>query len=326
MTIPMQVLVIGGTGTLGRQIAKTAIDAGHQVRCMVRTPRKASFLQEWGCEMVQGDLLEPESLKYALEGIDAVIDSATSRPDDPKSVYETDWDGKLNLYRACDQLGVKRVVFMSLFAAEQNRNVPLMDIKYCTESLLADSSLDYTILQGVAFMQGLVSQYAIPVLESQNVWVSATPADIAYMNTQDVAKFAVAALVRSETIRKSFPVVGPKAWKAQEVVGLCEKICGKSKPSKILEVSPFLIGTGKALVSFFEDSLNVLDRLAFSEVTGGGATLNAPMQETYEAFGLDPSETSTLEEYLREYYSMILKRMRELDVDVDKEEKKRVPF
>ena len=72
--------------------------------------------------------------------------------------------------------------------------------------------------------------------------------------------------------------------------------------------------------------LNVLDRLAFSEVTGGGATLNAPMQETYEAFGLDPSETSTLEEYLREYYSMILKRMRELDVDVDKEEKKRVPF
>ena len=318
--------MIGGTGTLGRQIAKTAIDAGHQVRCMVRTPRKAAFLQEWGCEIVQGDLLDIETLDYALQGIDSLIDSATSRPEDPKSVYETDWEGKLNLYRACDRLGVKRVVFLSLFAAEQHRNVPLMDIKYCTEQLLADSSLDYTILQGVAFMQGLISQYAIPVLESQNVWISATPAEIAYMNTQDMARFAVAALGRPQTIRKSFPVVGPRAWKAQEVVELCEKTCGKSKPSKVLEVSPFLIETGKALVSFFEESLNVLDRLSFSEVTGGGAILDSPMEESYEAFGLDPAETSTLDSYLREYYAIIMKRMSELDIDVDKEEKKRVPF
>ena len=96
----MQVLVVGGTGTLGRQIARRAIDAGHQVRCVVRTPRKAAFLQEWGCELTRGDLLEPDSLDYALEGVDAVIDAATSRPSDPRSVYVTDWDGKLNLIRA----------------------------------------------------------------------------------------------------------------------------------------------------------------------------------------------------------------------------------
>ena len=76
-------------------------------------------MQEWGCEMVQGDLLEPETLEYALQGINAVIDAATSRPEDPKSVYETDWEGKLNLYRTCDRLGIKRVVFMSLLAAER---------------------------------------------------------------------------------------------------------------------------------------------------------------------------------------------------------------
>ena len=75
----MQVLVVGGTGTLGRQIARRALDQGHEVRCMVRTPRNAPFLTEWGCELTRGDLLKPASLDYALEGVDAVIDPAETR-------------------------------------------------------------------------------------------------------------------------------------------------------------------------------------------------------------------------------------------------------
>ena len=177
----MQVLVVGGTGTLGRQIARRALDQGHDVRCMVRTPRKASFLQEWGVELTRGDLLEPASLDYALDGVDAVIDAATSRPDDPRSIYETDWDGKLNLLRACERAGVKRFVFLSLLDADKHRDVPLMDIKYCTEKLLRESELDYTVLQGAAFMQGVISQFAIPVLESQTVWVSGSPVSYTHL-------------------------------------------------------------------------------------------------------------------------------------------------
>tara|TARA_Y100001968_G_C19431354_1_gene757216 strand:+ start:877 stop:1845 length:969 start_codon:yes stop_codon:yes gene_type:complete len=322
----MQVLVVGGTGTLGRQIAKTAIDAGHQVRCIVRTPRKASFLQEWGCEITQGNLLDPESINYSLEGIDAVIDAATSRPEDPKSVYETDWGGKLNLYNCCDQNKVKRVIFLSLLSAEKHRNVPLMDVKYCTEQLLIDSDLDFTILQGVAFMQGLIGQFAIPVLENQTVWVNDNSAKIAYMNTQDIARFAVAALKSPETIRKSFPIVGPKGWEAKEVIKLCEKIASKTKPAKVLTVSKFLIEFSQKILSFFESSLTIADRLAFSEIINSGEVLDSPMEETYNAFGLDPSKTTTLEEYLKEYFSIILKRMSELEIDVNKEEKRRVPF
>ncbi|KZR69613.1 MULTISPECIES: NmrA family NAD(P)-binding protein [Prochlorococcus] len=320
----MQVLVVGGTGTLGRQIARRAIDAGHQVRCMVRKPRKGAFLQEWGCELTCGDLLDPETIDYALDGIDAVIDAATSRPDDSASVYTTDWDGKLNLLRACEKAGVKRYVFLSLLAAEKHPNVPLMDIKFCTERLLADSSFDYTILQGVAFMQGLIGQIAIPVLENQTVWVSETPTAVAYMNTQDVARFAVAALERPETIRRSFPVVGPKAWTSEEIVQFCEK--SSSKTAKVIRVSPFLIGLSQRVVSFFEQSVNMAERLAFAEVTGGGIALDAPMDDTYSCFGLDPSETTPLESYISEYYDTILKRLREMEADLDEESRKKLPF
>ena len=320
----MQVLVVGATGTLGRQIARQALDAGHQVRCMVRTPRKASFLQEWGCELTRGDLLEPASLDYALEGVDAVIDAATSRPDDPRSVYQTDWDGKLNLFRACETAGVKRFIFMSLLAAEKHRQVPLMEIKYCSEKLLQSSELDYTILQGAAFMQGVIGQFAIPVLESQTVWVSGSPSAISYMNTQDVARFAVAALTRPETVRRSFPVVGPKAWNTGEVVQLCELYSDKT--ARVFRVPPALMQAMQGVCNFFEPAVNVAERLAFAEVTGGSTGLTAPMEESYSAFDLEESETTTLESYIREYYDTILKRLRDMEADLDKDAKKKLPF
>ena len=320
----MQVLVIGGTGTLGRQIARRALDAGHQVRCMVRSPRKAAFLQEWGCELTRGDLLEPASLDYALEGQEVVIDAATTRPTDEASIYDIDWQGKLNLLNACEKAAVKRFIFVSLLDAEKHRNVPLMDIKYCTEQLLMSSGFDYTILRCVAFMQGVIGQFAIPVLESQTVWVSGTPTPIAYMNTQDVARFAVAALERPEPSRQALPVVGPRAWTTSEVTQLCEKFSGRT--ARIFRVRPVLIGLMRAVANFFEAGLNVADRLAFDVVTGGGVTLSAPMEESYAAFGLDPGETTGLEPYLQEYYSTILRRLREMEADLDKDAKKKLPF
>ena len=320
----MQVLVVGGTGTLGRQIARRALDAGHQVRCVVRSPRKAAFLQEWGCELTRGDLLEPESLDYALEGQEAVIDAATARATDPGSAYQIDWDGKQNLFAACQKAGVKRLVFHSLLDADSYPEVPLMHIKACTEQWLQASDFDYTILQGVAFMQGLISQFAIPVLESQTVWVSGSPTPIAYMNTQDVARFAVAALDHPSTSRQVFPVVGPRAWTTSEITQLCERSTGKD--ARVFRVPPVLIQAMRGVTSFFEASLNVAERLSFDAVTGGGKSLDAPMEASYAAFGLDPAETTGLEAYLKEYYDTILKRLREMEADLDKDAKKKLPF
>ena len=201
----MKILLVGATGTLGRQIAKQAIEEGHEVRCFVRNPRKASFLQEWGCELTKGNLLNTSDIEYALQDIEAVIDAATSRPDDPRSIYEIDWDGKLNLFNACESLNVKRVIFLSILLTEKFRNVPLMDIKHCTEKLLEKSELEYTIFKCAAFMQGVIGQFAIPILDSQAVWMSGTPTKIAYMNTQDMAKVIVAAINNPKTHRTSLP-------------------------------------------------------------------------------------------------------------------------
>ena len=320
----MKILLVGATGTLGRQIAKQAIEEGHEVRCFVRNPRKASFLQEWGCELTKGNLLNSGDIDYALQDIEVVIDSATGRPEDSKSIYETDWDGKLNLFNACDSKKIKRVIFLSILLTEKFRNVPLMDVKYCTEKLLEKSNFDYTIFKCAAFMQGVISQFAIPVLDSQAVWMSGTPTKVAYMNTQDMAKIVVSSINKPKSYKLSLPLVGPRAWDSDEVISLCEKY--SNKKAKIFRVSPFLIKTTQNVVSFFQDALNVSERLAFAEVTSSGVPLDDDMSNTYELLELKKEDSTSLESYIKEYYQQILKRLKEMEADLNIEEKKRLPF
>ena len=320
----MKILLVGATGTLGRQIAKEAIEEGHEVRCFVRNPRKASFLQEWGCELTKGNLLISEDIDYALQDIDVVIDSATGRPEDSKSIYETDWDGKLNLFNACESKKIKRVIFLSILLTEKFRNVPLMDVKYCTEKLLEKSNFDYTIFKCAAFMQGVISQFAIPVLDSQAVWMSGTPTKIAYMNTQDMANIIVSSINNPRSYKLSLPLVGPKAWDSDEVISLCEKF--SNKKAKIFRVSPFLIKVTQSVVSFFQDALNVSERLAFAEVTSTGIPLDCDMSSTYDVLDIKKEDITSLENYIKEYYQQILKRLKEMEADLNIEEKKRLPF
>ena len=321
----MNLLVVGATGTLGRQVVRRAIDEGHQVRCLVRSLRKAAFLKEWGAELVQGDLTAPETLKPALEGVTAVIDAATSRATDSLTIKQVDWDGKVSLIQSAMAAGVERFVFFSILDAQNFPNVPLMEIKRCTELFLAESGLKYTILKPCGFLQGLIGQYAIPILDKQAVWITGESSPIAYMDTQDVAKFAVRALEVPETVNKSFPVVGTRAWGAYEIIRLCERLSGKE--AKIARLPLNLLRVVRQILRFFQWGWNVSDRLAFTEVLANGKPLDAPMDEVYEVMGLNPKETTTLEAYLQDYFSRIMKKLKEIEFEKEKaKKKKKTPF
>ncbi|MCT7948817.1 SDR family oxidoreductase [Ancylothrix sp. C2] len=323
----MSLLVVGATGTLGRQIARRALDEGHQVRCLVRSPKRAAFLKEWGCELVRGDICKPETLPPALEGITAIIDAATARATDSLSIKEVDWDGKVALIQAAKAAGVERYVFISILDAEKYPHVPLMEIKRCTEQYLQDAGMNYTILRTCGFMQGLIGQYAIPILENQVVWVTGETAALAYMDTLDVAKFALKALSVPETEKKTFPVVGTRAWDGDEIIRICERLSGQQ--AKVTRMPLGVLRAFRGLTRFFQWTWNIADRLAFAEVIATGKPLTASMDEVYPVFQIDPKEITTLESYLQEYYSRILKKLKELDYGqskLKKQSKRKIPF
>ncbi|MEM8778480.1 MAG: SDR family oxidoreductase [Cyanobacteria bacterium P01_G01_bin.49] len=321
----MKLLIVGATGTLGRQIARNALDEGHQVRCLVRSARKAAFLKEWGAELMMGDICQPQTLTPALEGMEAIIDAAAARPTDTLSMKQIDWEGKVNLIQAAQKTGIDRYIFFSILDAEKYPEVPLMDIKHCTEIFLKESGLNYTIFRPCGFMQGLIGQYAVPMLDNQAVWITGESSPVAYMDTQDVARLTIRALGVSETQRQTYPMVGTKAWTAEEIIQLCERL--SDKQVKIARVPLGLLRFLRSFTRFFQWTYNISDRLAFAEVLASGKPLNASMDDVYQTLGLDPQETTTLESYLQEYFSRILKKLKEIDYEKSKsKKKKKTPF
>ena len=314
----MTLLVVGATGTLGRQVALHALEKGYKVRCLVRSYKRAAFLKEKGAELVPGDLCEPETLLPALEGVTAVIDAATARHTE-SSIKDVDWEGQVALIQAAKAAGVERFIFFSILNAEKFPHVPLMEIKRCTELFLAESGLNYTILRPCGFMQNLIGEYAIPVLEKQAVYVTSKSAPVAYMDTQDIAKFAIRALEVPETEKQVFPVVGTRTWSEDEIIRLCERLSGQD--AKVTRLPLNFLRTVRQLARFFQWGWNLADRMAYAEVVATGEPMNAPMAEVYRVFGLNPEETTTLEAYMQEYFSRIMRRLKEIDYERNKGKK-----
>ncbi|MGO4527958.1 NAD(P)-dependent oxidoreductase [Paenibacillus sp. 2TAF8] len=68
----MHILVLGATGRVGSHIVKYALQDGHQVTALVRTPDKIDT-QHDRLTIIEGNVLEPKDLLHAMQGVDGVI-------------------------------------------------------------------------------------------------------------------------------------------------------------------------------------------------------------------------------------------------------------
>ena len=309
----MSLLVIGGTGTLGRQIVLQALTKGYKVRCLVRNFRKANFLKEWGVELVYGDLTKPETIPPCLKGITAIIDASTSRPDELNSLKEVDWQGKLFLIEAAKVANIKRFIFFSAQNVEQLQRIPLMKLKYKVECKLKESNIPYTIFRLTGFYQGLIEQYAIPVLEELPIWVTNENTQVSYMDTQDIAKFCLRTLQLSDTENKTFFLSGLKGWISSEIIELCEQLAGQK--ANVRQIPSFLLKMISNFFGYFEWGQNISDRLAFVEISNIENNFSKSTFELYTLFKMDPNEIIQLDDYFLEYFIRLLKRLRDINFE-----------
>lgn len=122
----MTTLVTGASGFVGSAVLRELLDAGHEVRALLRSTSDRANLEGLPVEVVAGDLLDPASLERAVTGCEALFHVAadyrlwTPRPEE---IYETNVTGTRNIMAAAANAGVSRVVYTSSVATlGTNRN------------------------------------------------------------------------------------------------------------------------------------------------------------------------------------------------------------
>lgn len=103
-------LVTGATGFLGRHVIRQLVEAGHEVRALVRGET------DLACESVRGDVLDRASLEAACTGVQGVFHCAgkvSRKPEDAEALYKIHVEGTKNVVAACLAASVRRLVVAS---------------------------------------------------------------------------------------------------------------------------------------------------------------------------------------------------------------------
>jgi uncharacterized protein YbjT (DUF2867 family) len=133
-----EVLVTGGTGSLGHRVVDGLREADSEVRALSRSGRPGT---------VPGDLLSGAGLEQALDGVDAVVHCASS----PRKTRQTDVEGTERLLRAATRMGVSHIVFISIVGVDRNPYFPYYRMKLEVEKIVERSEVPWTILRATQF-------------------------------------------------------------------------------------------------------------------------------------------------------------------------------
>jgi len=118
--IIIMILVIGATGLLGQEIVIQALEAGYEVKCLVRNINKSTNLRRFGAQLVYGDLSLPETIPRNLKGIKILIDASTLRLNATYHSEKLDWYGKLVLLKSAKIYKINRFIYFSFLLTKQS--------------------------------------------------------------------------------------------------------------------------------------------------------------------------------------------------------------
>ena len=142
-----RVLLLGSTGFVGRGVTHKILDAGHQLRVLVRDPMKAAAFKVRGAQVMVGDALNPASLQQACQGVEHVVSLVAVRRNKPQSMFEVNADGPRILGQVAKAAGAKSVILVSAIGARLDQKYKYLTSRWMGEQELAKSGIPGTILR-----------------------------------------------------------------------------------------------------------------------------------------------------------------------------------
>lgn len=221
-----RILVIGATGTVGRQVVSQLMDVGVPVRALVRNPDAAGFPPQ--AEVVPGDLGLPESIDRCLEGIDTVFLVWVAPHSTAAAVLE-------RIARRA-----RRIVYLSapLKTAHplfQQPN-PSRALGEQMERLIETSRLEWTFLRPGMFAANALHWWAPQIRAGEVVRWPYLAVPTAPIDERDIARVAVRALCEGGHVGAEYVLTGPQSLSQFEQIETIGRAIGRSL--RIEEISP----------------------------------------------------------------------------------------
>ena len=154
----MQVAITGGTGFVGRHLARELVARGDEVVLIGRGKdlRDESIYKLAGASFFASDLSDFRELRQAFSGCEAVAHCAgINREVEAQTYRRVHIDGTRNVVEAARLAGVRKIVLLSFLRSRPNCGSAYHESKWAAEETVRTSGLDYTIFKaGVIYGRG----------------------------------------------------------------------------------------------------------------------------------------------------------------------------
>jgi uncharacterized protein YbjT (DUF2867 family) len=246
-----QILVVGGTGHLGKKVIEHLLKQDVVIRALVRPGSDASELEKKGVKIFRGDMTEPETLPAAMENADAVITTAIGYMSSKKgdSLASVDDIGNRNLVDAAAKMKIPRFVFTSILTADKAQSVPHFWQKKLIEDYLRQKGVPFVALRPGAFIdQSAKADFWAPgLLKGKLSVLGSTKAKWSYILTDDLARYLALAAVKPEVPSGTIDIATDEPMNTEQLAQYASEYAGhtvklSSMPWPVMRVIFGLIG------------------------------------------------------------------------------------
>ncbi|HEY5798430.1 MAG TPA: NmrA/HSCARG family protein [Bosea sp. (in: a-proteobacteria)] len=217
----MTILVTGATGRIGRHLVQQLVERDASVRVLVRDPSKANFPAS--VEVVQGDLLDIDSLRTAFKGVNTLFLL--------NAVAGDELTQALIALNIAHESGVERVVYLSVLHADRLMNVPHFAVKFGAERTIEQMGFSATILRPAYFIDN--DLMIKDVIFNHGVYpMPIGSKGIAMVDARDIAEVAAVELVRRDKASGKLPIetinlVGPDTLTGPDVAAIWSNLLSR---------------------------------------------------------------------------------------------------
>ncbi|MDG4812153.1 NAD(P)H-binding protein [Hydrogenovibrio sp. 3SP14C1] len=230
-----KVVVLGGTGFIGRSVVNELSKSGYEISVVVRRPERfRDYMLYKNTKLVQIDsLLDSEGLKKAFMGTDVVVNLTADLTAKTEAVSEKDIVAvNQQIKKAVESAGIKRVVALSQIGADANnaRNNWLYNLGESDAIMHTISCAQVTILRaGLLLGEGdeVATRFKnqlnlFPVLPVANASVAVQP-----LSVKDFAKALVLSIKDTTLFGKKIEVVGEERMVLKDLASLIRDMMQK---------------------------------------------------------------------------------------------------